>query len=115
MKSDEIVLKHHQDNRVLFRMYISTAEAGQRPYQVHHHTECEISAILSGGCEWQVRKSPVYSRAGDVLIFGSDEAHYITSVSHGEPLKILNIHLDILQLYLHLQHLLPKDYVLQQT
>ena len=91
MKSDEIVLKHHQDNRVLFRMYISTAEAGQRQYQVHHHTECEISAILSGGCQWQVRQSPVDSQAGDVLIFGSDEAHYITSVSHGEPLRILNI------------------------
>lgn len=91
MKSDEIVLKHRQDNRVLFRMYVSTAEAGNRPYREHHHTECEISAILSGACQWQIRHNPVTSRAGDVLIFGSDEEHYITSVSGDEPLRILNI------------------------
>lgn len=91
MKSDEIVLKHRQDNRVLFRMYVSTAEPGQREYREHHHTECEISAILSGACQWQIRHSPVLTGAGDVLIFGSDEEHYITAVSPEEPFRILNI------------------------
>jgi len=91
LKTDEIVLKSHSDGRVLFRMYHSSAESGVRPYREHHHTECEISAIAEGSCEWQIRHMPVQCSSGDVLIFGSDEEHYITSVSSREPLKILNI------------------------
>ena len=91
MKSNEIVLKSRSDGRVLFRMYESTALPGNRPYREHHHTECEISAILSGSCRWQIRRMPVESGSGDVLIFGSDEEHYITNISDGDPLKILNI------------------------
>jgi len=91
MKNDEIVLKHRSDGRVLFRMYISTAEPGHRQYREHHHTECEISAIMSGSCEWWIRHRPTACCQGDVLLFGSDEEHYITSVSGEEPLRILNI------------------------
>lgn len=91
MKSDEIVLKHRSDGRILLRMYISTAQPGTRQYREHHHTECEISAILSGSCEWRIRHSPISCASGDVLVFGSDEEHYITAISGEEPLKILNI------------------------
>lgn len=91
MKNDEIVLKSPSDGRIIIRMYHSTAEPGLRPYREHHHTECEISAILEGSCEWQVRRRPLQCRSGDVLLFGSDEEHYITSIGHEAPLKILNL------------------------
>lgn len=91
MKNDEIVLKSPSDGRIILRMYHSTAEPGLRPYREHHHTECEISAILEGSCEWQVRRRPLQCRSGDILLFGSDEEHYITSIGHEAPLKILNL------------------------
>lgn len=91
MKNDEIILKSPSDGRIILRMYHSTAEPGLRPYREHHHTECEISAIMEGSCEWQVRRRPLQCRKGDVLLFGSDEEHYITSIASDAPLKILNL------------------------
>lgn len=91
MTSDEIILRSHSDGKILFRMYYSTAVAGTRPYREHHHTQCEISAITSGSCEWQVRRQPLVCGSGDVLLFGSDEEHYITAIAAGEPLRILNL------------------------
>ena len=91
MKSDEIVLNHREDGRVLLRMYHSTAQPGVRPYREHHHTECEISAVIDGCCQWRIGGQTLLSQAGDVLIFGSDEDHYITAITSDSPLKILNI------------------------
>lgn len=72
-------------------MYYSTAEPGLRPYREHHHTECEISSIVEGSCLWRIADKTIDSTAGDVLVFGSDEDHYIISVSGQTPLKILNL------------------------
>lgn len=91
MKIDEIVLKYRDSDRIFFRMYFSTAEPGLRPYREHHHTECEISAIVEGSCQWRIGLQTVQSRRGDVLVFGSDEEHYIINISGSEPLKILNL------------------------
>lgn len=91
MKTDEIVLLAKTDGSPVFRMYHSGAQPGHRPYREHHHTECEISAILSGACQWQIRHQPVLCGPGDVLIFGSDEEHYITDIADGEKLQILNL------------------------
>lgn len=91
MKSDEIVLNNREDDQVLLRMYYSTAEPGLRPYREHHHTECEISAVVDGSCRWQIGGRMILAETGDVLIFGSDEEHYITAITSQQPLKILNI------------------------
>lgn len=91
MKSDEIVLKSREDGRIIFRMFYSFADPGRREYREHHHTECEISAILEGSCEWQIRRRTVTAAAGDIMIFGSDEEHYITSVGEQSRLKMLNL------------------------
>lgn len=91
MKTDEIVLKYRDSDRVFFRMYYSAAEPGLRPYREHHHTECEISAIVAGTCQWRIGDAVIQTRQGDVLVFGSDEEHYITEISGREPLKILNL------------------------
>lgn len=91
MKTDEIVLKYRNSDRILFRMYFSTAEPGLRPYREHHHTECEISAIMEGSCQWRIGSDVTQAQRGDVLVFGSDEEHYITNISGQEPLRILNL------------------------
>lgn len=91
MKTDEIVLLAKTDGRPIFRMYHSMAQPGHRTYREHHHTECEISLILSGFCQWRIRHRPVRCGPGDVLIFGSDEEHYITDIDMGTELRILNL------------------------
>lgn len=91
MKTDEIILNSGTDGRPIFRMYYSSAQPGHRTYREHHHTECEISLIQSGTCQWWIRRRPVRSGAGDVLIFGSDEEHYITDIDSVEELRILNL------------------------
>ncbi len=94
MNTDEIVLTSRKDGGMILKIYHSTAESGRRPYLEHHHTQCEISAILEGSCEWQIRRRPVRCGPGDVLIFGSDEEHYITAIDADTPLKILNLHFE---------------------
>lgn len=91
LKIDEIVLKYRDSDRIFFRMYFSLAEPGQRAYQEHHHTECEISAIVEGSCQWRIGNQSIWTQRGDVLVFGSDEEHYITEICGQEPLKILNL------------------------
>lgn len=91
MKTDEIILNSRTDGRPIFRMYYSSAQPGHRTYREHHHTECEISVILEGACHWRVRHQGVRCSRGDVLLFGSDEEHYITDIEAGAELKILNL------------------------
>lgn len=91
MNTHEIVLRSDQEGGSVLRMYYSAAEAGRREYVAHHHTEIEISCLLSGRCEWQIRKRPFLCGKGDVVLLGSDEEHYITQVGEDEPLKLLNL------------------------
>ena len=90
MKTDEIVLSA-ADGKPLLKMFYSTAEAGNRRYTEHHHTELELSAIVSGSCEWQVRRRPIQCSAGDIMLLGSDEEHYITTVRGDSPIKLMNL------------------------
>ncbi len=91
MMTDEIILSSDIHSIPVLKMYHSTAMPGKRTYQEHHHTQLEISAVLSGVCEWQIRRRPFRCRAGDIVILGSDEEHYITSIDPGEPLQLLNL------------------------
>ena len=91
MKTDEIILASDRDGLPVLRMYQSSAAQGRRVYTEHHHTQLEISAVLSGSCEWQVRRRPFRCQRGDIVILGSDEEHYITSVDGGEELRLLNL------------------------
>lgn len=92
MRTDEIILAADTGGQPVLRMFRSSAIAGQREYTAHHHTQLEITAVTSGSCEWQVRRrSPFVTGRGDIVIFGSDEEHYITSVDASEPLSLLNL------------------------
>ena len=78
----------------MLKMYHSTAVTGKRVYIEHHHTQLEISAVLSGSCEWQVRRRPYLCGAGDIMLLGSDEEHYITYIGEEEPFRLLNLQVE---------------------
>lgn len=91
MNTHEIVLRPGREGGALLRMYYSTADPGKREYVAHHHTEIEVSCLLSGNCEWQIRRKPFACRQGDIILLGSGEEHYITEIEAAEPLKLLNL------------------------
>ena len=94
MKTDEIILARNKDSTPMLKMYHSTAVTGKRVYIEHHHTQLEISAVLSGSCEWQVRRRPYLCGAGDIMLLGSDEEHYITYIGEEEPFRLLNLQVE---------------------
>lgn len=94
MNSDEIFLPNGTGDRPLLKMYFSTAESGKRKYTEHHHTELEISLVLAGSCEWQIRGRSSLCARGDIVLIGSDEEHYITGIGSDEALTLLNLHFE---------------------
>lgn len=79
----------------VFKIFFSKTEPGQRRLRVeHHHSECEISLIVSGQCQWCVNDRTFLGHKGDVYLFGSNENHYLLDVIGTEPLLLLNIRFD---------------------
>ena len=78
--------------RVIIKSYHSILAPQRREYREHHHTECEISVFLEGAGSYAVHGKEYSFCAGDVFLFGSNEAHCITEVTR--PMKLLNIHFE---------------------
>ncbi len=75
-----------------FKIFYSSTEPEQRQHYIeHHHTECEISLIVSGECQWCVNDRIYHGKPGDVYLFGSNENHYLTEIFGQQPLILLNI------------------------
>lgn len=76
------------------KLFHSTVMPGKRIYREHHHTECELSLLVSGKGKYEV-KDRVYSfRSGDVFLFGSNEVHCITDIEPDEDFNLINIHFE---------------------
>lgn len=71
------------------RSYHSVLPPQTRPYNAHHHTECEISVFLAGAGTYTVGDRRYGFQAGDVFLFGSNEEHSITEIH--EKIDLLNI------------------------
>ena len=84
---------------VSIRSYHSTVEPQTRPYRAHHHTECEISLFIEGEGVYTVGDKVYPYAAGDVFLFGSNEAHSVTEI--GTHTHILNIHFEPRLLWEH--------------
>lgn len=76
------------------KLFHSAVEGGHRPRNNHHHTECEISAIVHGNGVYSVQNRDYDFHEGDVFMFGSDEVHFITEISSESKFEILNIHFE---------------------
>lgn len=73
------------------KLFHSAVPGGRREYRKHHHTECELSVLLSGSGVYAVKGCAYPFQSGDVFIFGSDEIHYITDISSETDFELLNI------------------------
>lgn len=71
------------------RSYHSILVPQFRPYNVHHHTECEISVFLSGAGTYTVCGKDYSFTAGDVFVFGSNEEHCLTEIT--ESMELLSV------------------------
>lgn len=78
-------------NKPLVKIFHSTVEGGKRAYRGHHHTECELSTIISGCGTYSLENKEYDVKKGDVILFGSDETHCLTEISTDERFDLLNI------------------------
>lgn len=77
------------NGKELIRSFYSTVPEGKRSYREHHHTECEISTIISGSGTYTVNGKEYSFSPGDVFLFSGDEIHCLTDISG--DFSLLNI------------------------
>ena len=93
MRFGEKILYDKQAKAVL-KIFRSTVEAGKRSYREHHHTECEISLLLSGSGIYSLPEKSYDFEKNDVFLFSSDEVHCLTDIKEGEEFVLLNLHFE---------------------
>ena len=71
------------------RSYHSVLSPRKRPYNAHHHTECELSLFIKGAGVYTVGKKKYNFSAGDVFLFGSNEEHCISEIT--KEIDLLNL------------------------
>lgn len=92
MKYGEQILCDGGGKPVL-RSFFSTVPSGKREYREHHHSECELSTVLSGEGVYLVNGREYAFLPGDVFLFGGDDFHCLTDIQ-GE-LSLLNLRFDL--------------------
>lgn len=98
MRSEEYILRD-ECGRPLIKTYHSALSACRRAYREHHHTECELSVFLRGKGVYAMPSKTYPFSAGDVFLFGSNEAHSITEIH--EDMEVLNVHFESRLLWEH--------------
>ena len=88
MRYEENTLTDNNGKEILMSFY-STVPGGRRIYREHHHTECELSTIVSGSGTYSVNGNEYMFCAGDVFLFKGDEVHCMTDVRN--DVLLLNI------------------------
>ena len=79
MRCNENLLTDAYGKSIL-RSYHSMLSPRKREYREHHHTECELSLFLTGSGVYAVHGKELSFGAGDVFLFGSNEALCITEI-----------------------------------
>lgn len=100
MRTRELLLTDEADNLVI-KAYHSMLPPQSRAYQAHHHTECELSFFFRGSGVYRMGDKCCEFRAGDVFLFGSNEAHCITEIR--EDMDLLNFHFEPRILWEHVE------------
>ena len=96
MRFDEQVLYNNSESAIL-KIFHSAVTPMKRLYNVHHHTECELSLFISGRGIYKTYKDEYLFSKGDIFLFGSNEAHCITEIY--SDINLLNIHFEPRVLY----------------
>ena len=88
MRTHEYSLKETRAGSGI-RSYHSRLSPQRRPYNAHHHTECELSVFLAGEGVYTVGGKEYRFHPGDVFLFASDEEHCITAIDR--DIDLLNV------------------------
>ena len=88
MRFDENII-YDEHNNVLIKTFYSNVLSRRASFREHHHTECELSLVISGKGLYYVGEKKYEFNTGDMFLFGSNEAHCITDIY--EELNLLNI------------------------
>ncbi len=89
MIHDENILTDSK-GRFLMRSYFSTAQTRLNQFRIHHHAECELSAIIAGTGIYHSNNKTYKLEPGSVFLFSGDEEHCITDIY--SQCEMLNIH-----------------------
>ena len=88
MRTREYSLKETREGSGI-RSYHSCLSPQRRPYNAHHHTECELSVFLAGEGIYTVGEKEYRFHPGDVFLFASDEEHCSTAIDR--DIDLLNV------------------------
>lgn len=60
----------------------------------HHHTEIELGLYLAGSGCYAAGGRDVFFSPGDLLLFGSNQEHFIKQINRDKDLVLVNLHFD---------------------
>lgn len=97
MAEERIVVRSSTDDHILFKVfqarYPQTA-GGERPYNEHHHSELEISSILSGSGVYHCSGVDYAFEQGDVFMHCGNDKHHFRQIDPGRALSLVVIQFD---------------------
>ncbi len=91
MRFNEQIL-YNDNNCAVIKTFHSNVAPTKRIFNEHHHTECELSLLISGSGIYKTPKKEYSFKQGDIFLFGSNETHCITEIY--EELNLLNVHFE---------------------
>ena len=84
---------YDSDGQILLKLWESSPESGRRPLCQHSHIFFEIALVVSGSGTYSVGGREYSIERDSVLVFSSNEQHYITDIGES-GLKIINLHFE---------------------
>ncbi len=100
----------NESNTTVCKMYHSIAPKRANAFRNHKHTDFELSLILSGEGSYYTPSGNLDIRAGDILLFSTNEPHCITDI-YTEDMRILNLHIQPFFLWNTEGSYLTNDYL----
>ncbi len=76
----------------LIKVFHSCVGTGERVFQSHHHTQCELSLFVEEKGIYTTDSGKINFNKGDMFMFSADETHCITRID--EAINLLNIHFE---------------------
>ncbi len=93
MSTSTMQISYAPSSEVLFQLFHNEAPVGERPYFPHAHSEFEVTIFISGRGVYTVdRKRQYHVSPGDVLIFRSNEEHWLGSIEPGDSVQTIGVH-----------------------
>lgn len=83
-----------QQEQFPLRLFYRHPKPQTRLFCEHRHVEFEIGYFKSGKGIYKTAAKDYSIQKGDIFLFRSNEAHWISKISAEEPMEIMNIHFE---------------------